>query len=396
MYHESILDNDLYKFTMLWAYLRKYPNVKGRSRFISRDDIEFPDGFAKELKKIVDSFRDIKLKKDEKDFFMEKSRYLPRAFFDFLEGYRYDPTEVGISQEGHRISVNPVGYLYRKTLWEVPLLATISELYFQMKGITPFPDAPAGSNITTLATEVNKKKAEALAAIGAFYSEFGTRRRYSSENQDKVIGDMKQYGKGNMLGTSNVYYAKKHNLMPMGTVAHEWYMMHAALFGYTMANQIASEAWVDVYEGNLGIALPDTFTTDVFLRTFSTKHAKLFDGLRQDSYDPIVFLEKIITHYKNLKINPTHKIGFFSDNLNSIEKVQRIRNATKDRIIDRYGFGTWMTNDLGVKPLNMVIKLMAVNNGGGWINTVKLSDDPMKNTGNRDTIDLCKQTLKIK
>jgi nicotinate phosphoribosyltransferase len=265
-----------------------------------------------------------------------------------------------------------------------------------MKGITPFPDAPAGSNITALATEVNKKKAEALAAIGAFYSEFGTRRRYSSENQDKVIGDMKQYGKGNMLGTSNVYYAKKHNLMSMGTVAHEWYMMHAALFGYTMANQIASEAWVDVYEGNLGIALPDTFTTDVFLRTFSTKHAKLFDGLRQDSYDPIVFLEKIITHYKNLKINPTHKIGFFSDNLNSIEKVQRIRNATKDRIIDRYGFGTWMTNDLGVKPLNMVIKLMAVNNGGGWVNTVKLSDDPMKNTGNRDTIDLCKQTLKIK
>lgn len=395
MYHESILDNDLYKFTMQYGYLLKYPRVLGRYGFISRDDREFPDGFADELKKIIDTFRGIQLKKEEKEYLREKCYYLPPSYRDFLEGYRYDPSEVLIEQKGHRISAVPQGLIYRTTLWEVPLMATISELYYNMKGITPFPDAPVGTNIDEMRTRINREKAEGLAFLEAFFSEFGTRRRFSSENQDRVIGDMIKYSRGHILGTSNVYYAMKHGITPVGTVSHEWYMLHGAIFGYLMANQIASEAWVDVFQGDLGIALPDTFTSEVFFRTFDTKYAKLFDGLRQDSADPIEFLDKMMAQYAKLRINPMLKTGLFSDNLNSLEKIKRIRTACDKKVIDRYGLGTWMSNDLGVAAMNMVIKLMAVNNGDGWVNTVKLSDDPMKNTGDKETVDLCRKILKV-
>lgn len=396
MYHEGITDTDLYKFTQQCGYLLKYPGVIGEYGLIVRDDREFPEGFEKRLKEIVDSFRGIHLTKEEKDFLREKCYYLPPAYLDFLEGFRYDPSEVYIKQTGLRLGVHPRGYLYRTVLWEVPLMATISELYYEMTGQTPYPDAPEGTDVWEMATQTNKAKAEALADIDAFYSEFGTRRRYSSANHDRVIGDLKTFGRGHMLGSSNVYYARKHGLIPMGTVAHEWYMLHAALFGYIMANRMASEAWVDVFQGDLGIALPDTFTTEVFLRTFNTKYAKLFDGLRQDSGIPIAFLEKAITHYTSLRINPATKICFFSDNLNSIKKIRDIKDTCAGRMIDRYGIGTWFTNDLGLRHMNMVIKLLRVKSNGEWINTVKLSDDPLKNTGDPETVDLCKKTLNLR
>lgn len=395
MYHKSIIDTDLYKLTMQQAYLLKYPSIVGEYGLTVRDSRDFPEGFADELRRIIHSFRGIVLKKDEKDFLREKCYYLSPAYLDFLEGYRYDPDEVIVKQTGSKLEVYPRGYLYRTVLWEVPLMATISELYFQMTNQTPYPDASEDIDVWALASENNRKKAEGLADIDAFYSEFGTRRRYSSENHDRVIGDLCKFGRGHMLGSSNVYYAKKYNLVPMGTVAHEWYMLHAALFGYIMANQMASEAWIDVYQGNLGIALPDTFTTEVFLKSFGTKYAKLFDGVRQDSGNPIDFLEKCIKHYNSLRISPTFKISFFSDNLNSLKKVQDIKTACQGRTIDRYGIGTWFTHDLGLKPMNMVIKLVRVLSNGEWINTVKLSDDPMKNTGGSDTVDLCRRTLGI-
>lgn len=385
-YHVSVLDTDLYKFTQQQAYLFKYPRIRGRYGLIVRDNREFPDGFAKELQKIVDTFRGITLKREEKDFLIKKCYYLTPPYLDFLEGYRYDPeNEVTIIQKGNRVEVIVEGYLYRTTLWEVPLMATISELYFQMTGQTP----------TISVTDITRVKAESLADIDAFYSEFGTRRRFSYEVHKLVVETLIQYGRGHLLGTSNVHFAMINDIIPMGTIAHEWYMVHAALFGYGMANQLATDAWVDVYKGDLGTALPDTFTTDVFLKTFTTLHAKLHDGLRQDSYDPLVFLDKAEAKYKSLRVNPMTKMILFSDNLNSIEKVARIRNASKGRFIDRYGIGTWFSNDVGVKAMNMVIKLMAVNAGQGWHNTIKLSDDLMKNMGNGEELLLCKKALGI-
>jgi nicotinate phosphoribosyltransferase len=393
-YHLSILDTDLYKLTMQLGYLLKYPRVRGRSGLIVRDDREFPDSFGKELRRIIDDFPAVRLRPFEKEYLREKCYYLNPAYLDFLMGYQYDPSEITIKQEGPHLDVFAEGYLYRKTLWEVPVMATISQLYYEMEGLTPYPEIPVG-DVWALASKKNREKAEALADLDVYYSEFGTRRRYSAQNQRRVICDLKEYGRGHLLGSSNVYFAMENDIIPVGTVAHEWYMAHAALFGYTMANQLATDAWVDVFKGDLGTALPDTFTTDVFLKTFSTMHAKLHDGLRQDSADPIAFIDKVVDKYQQLRVDPTKKMGFFSDNLNSIAKIARIKEYCKGKLIDRYGIGTWFSNDLGLKAMNMVIKLQAIDAGNGWVSTVKISDDTMKNTGDGEEVALCKKVLKI-
>jgi nicotinate phosphoribosyltransferase len=393
-YHVALTDTDLYKLTMQMAICNLYPNVRAQYTFINRDNRPFPENFGTELRKIVDSFRGYQLSSNEQDFLRDKCYYLSPVYLDFLSGYRYNPAEVRIQQIGETLKVFIEGDWYKTVLWEVPLMATISELYFEMTNQTPYESAARAL--------INKEKAQDLADIGAYYSEFGTRRRFSFDNQAQVVGNLKERSRGFLLGTSNIYLAQLHDLTPMGTLAHEWYSAHAAMFGYLRGNIEASEAWVRVFEGNLGIALPDTFTTDIFYKYgFNTKFAKLFDGVRQDSGSPFDFIDKTVAHYKKLRIQPRLKAVLFSDNLNSIAKIKAIKEycwkgkELEDRLLDRYGVGTWFSNDCGVKPLNMVIKLTGIDFGHGWVNTVKLSDSPTKHTGESSEIDLCLRTLKI-
>jgi nicotinate phosphoribosyltransferase len=383
----SILDTDLYKLTMQHAVLRLFPSAEVRYDFINRDNREFPEGFGKRLQEIVDSFLGLKLLKDEKDFIREKCYYLPTAYIDYLEGYRYDPKEVHIEQNGTNLKVWVTGPWFRTILWEVPLMATISELYFKMT------HQNADSDIKRLQT--NTIKAEGLAEMHISYSEFGTRRRYSYQNQKQVIEDLKEHGQGYMLGTSNTHFAMKYNITPMGSIAHEFIMAHGAMFGFQQANLRAMESWVNVYQGDLGIMLTDTYTTDAFLKSFNTKHAKLWDGIRHDSGCPFEFITKFVKHYNTLRVNPMHKVALFSDGINSLELVKKIHDACSSNIVDRYGIGTWLSNDVGVKPLNIVIKLTSIDYGYGWIPTVKLSDSKTKHTGDVPTVQLCKQTLGI-
>ena len=387
-YVQSLSDNDLYKYSMQNAVCLTYPKFEVIYELINRDGREFPEGFGKELKRIVETFRGLSLSKDGKDFFRKKCYYFSPFYIDFLNGYQYDPNEVVISQEGPILSVKIQGYWYRTILWEPPLMATISQLYFEMTG-------KDGKFNRQKRKENNINKASAFKAMGITAADFGTRRRESFENQDEVVGDLIKYGGGFLIGSSNVELAMQYDIIPTGTQAHEWYMFHAALFGFRMANEIGMERWINVYEGNLGIALPDTFTTDVFLRSFNSKYARLFDGVRQDSGNPVDFANKIIEHYKKLRIDPLSKLGVFSDNIKSISLVASIHKTCKGRIKDSYGIGTWFSNDTGLKPLNIVIKLIYVKVESSWIPTVKLSDDPRKNTGDAETVDLCKQLLRI-
>ena len=197
------------------------------------------------------------------------------------------------------------------------------------------------------------------------------------------------------IGTSNPHFANIYGTKMVGTQAHELYMVIGVLYGYPSANRIALEKWVDVYQGDLGVALTDTFTTDAFFPSFTTKFAKLFDGIRQDSGDPIEFAKKAIAHYEKLRIDPKTKTIVFSDGLNK-ETVKKINHFCKGKVKASFGIGTNLTNDVGVKPLNMVIKLTAVSVGGEWLPTVKLSDNPGKHTGTEEAVSFCKRTLKLK
>lgn len=381
----DFVDNDLYKFTTMNAIQKKFPDAEVIYRLVNRGKTVFPAGFAEELRREVDAMENLRLSVSAGQFMRKKCYYFDSVFFDLLKGFRYDPAEVTISQQGGELQVEIRGLWYRTVLWEVPVMAMISGLYFRMTG-----QHPQGVEEKAIA------KAKRFSEIGAEISEFGTRRRFSAEVQDKVVGLFMQYAPQCLKGSSNVYLAMKYNLIPMGTHPHEWFMYHGAHYGYRVANELALANWVDVYEGDLGIALTDTYTTDNFFHSFTTQYAKLFDGLRWDSGDPFVFTEKAIKHYKDKRIDPRTKTVVYSDALN-MEGVEKIRAFVAGRLHDVYGIGTYLSNDAGVNPLNIVIKMFECKPKGcrEFLPVVKLSDVPGKHTGTPEEIALCLRTLRI-
>lgn len=385
---KSILDTDLYKITMQQAVVKLYPSAKVKYTFINRGKTKFPDGFDVKLRKEVKEMEKLVLLKEEKNFIKKVCPFINKAYLDFLSGFRFDSSEVKIYQEKGDLKISISGFWYKTILWEVPLMALISELYFLMTG----DSFKVLNNETTIADNI--EKAYLFKNNNINYADFGTRRRFSYDNQNKVINDFKNYS-NNFVGTSNVHFAHKFNLKPIGTHAHEWFSFHAAKYGYKMANTLAMDKWVDVYRGDLGIALPDTFTTDVFFRSFEKKFAKLYDGIRHDSGDPFEFVNKTIYHYEKLGIDPKSKAIIFSDSLNT-EAAIKIKNFCRGKIKCSFGIGTNFTNDVGVKPLNIVIKMTkAKPEGDEWINTIKLSDVKGKHTGDKKEIEICKYVLKI-
>jgi len=381
----SILDNDLYKFSMQNAFIKLFPNDIVQYSFINRGRHQFPSGFDKELQRIVNEFAGLQLTEDEYDYLHEKIYYFDRAYIDFLKGYKFNPHEVNITQHDAELTVDIQGPIYKSILWEVPLLSIISELYYEMTK----QKAKDGWSKTI------RQKIEDFKRLGIVVSEFGTRRRFAYDIQKTLCELITLYGQGSFTGTSNLHFAMVNNLTPIGTQAHEWYMFHAAKYGYWMANEIGMQNWINVYKGNLGIALTDTFTTEVFLRSFNIVYAKLHDGVRADSGNPLIYADQLIEHYDMLRIDPKTKIIVFSDNIKSLSMLENIQCVCKGRIQDRYGIGTWLSNDCGCTPMNMVIKMAAVLVDDTFIPTVKLSDDTLKHTGKLDEIKRCMTTLRI-
>ena len=384
----SILDNDFYKITMQNAVVKIFPSQVVKYQFINRGEHQFPENFAIELRKSIDAMAKLSLSKDEKLFLKQTCPYLNLPYLDFLEGYHYDPSEVQISQTGNDLEVTVEGLWYRTILWEVPLLALISELFYILNNLERESDE--------IVLERTLQKSNHLQDLDVTFAEFGTRRRHSYKVQDLVVDALQKNSEKDFIGSSNVHFAMKYGIKPIGTHAHEWFMFHAAEFGFKMANVIALEHWVDVYRGDLGVALSDTFTTDVFFRQFDKKFTKLFDGVRHDSGDPIEFAYKTIKHYEENGINPLYKYIIFSDGLN-LEKVDEITKACRGKIGISFGIGTNLTNDVGLKPMNIVMKLIGVKApNNDWIPTVKLSDEKGKYTGDPKMIELAKTFLRIK
>ena len=383
----SILDNDFYKFTMQHAVIKLFPYAKAKYKFINRGNHQFPDGFGEHLRKAIDAMAKLKLNYKEKEFLRVTCPYLDPTYLDFLQGYRFDPNEVVIEQNGPDLSVKIEGYWYRTILWEVVIMSLICELYYITTGLNRDADE--------LVIKHTKEKIEKYNELGITIAEFGTRRRHSINVHDLVVKTLKEYGTKSFIGTSNVYLAMKYNTKPIGTHAHEWFMFHAAKYGYKMANHMGLEHWTEVYRGDLGIALTDTYTTEAFFQQFDKKFAKLFDGVRHDSGDTLEFADKTIAHYKSLGINPLSKTIIFSDGLDN-EKVERIVNHCRGKIGMSFGIGTDFTNDVGLERMNIVLKMTeALPENGYWTGVVKLSDEPKKHTGTANDIDLAVRLLNI-
>ncbi|MEH0021393.1 MAG: nicotinate phosphoribosyltransferase [Desulfobacter sp.] len=384
----SILDNDLYKFTMQQAVCRLYPDARAEYRLTNRGGTPFPGDMAAMVEKEIQNMAGLALTPGEKDWLGEKCPYLSDDYLAFLSSYRYDPGEVSVVQENGRLDLSVKGAWCRTILWEVPLMAIISETYFAMTR----PRTLSREEVR----EKNQAKAMRLSGHRIGFTDFGTRRRFSAANHEHLIRDILESDAPSLTGTSNAYLARKFDIPPIGTLAHEWIMFHATLCGYRNANAMAMDAWLKVYPQDLGIALTDTYTTDAFLKVFSRERAERFDGVRQDSGDPIAFIQKLVDHYRALGIDPLSKTIVFSDGLD-IDRAAAIHKACNGTINDAYGIGTYMTNDLGPTPLNIVIKLSRCKPGpdADWQPTVKLSDDRKKHTGNKEELHRCLNELQL-
>lgn len=386
----SILDTDLYKFTTSYAYSKLYPRAYGQFSFIDRNETCYPKGFAEQLKEETKAMAQLSLSRDEELFLHQELPYLPPTYIDFLKGFRFNPEELIIEQDeaGH-LSIIAEGLLYRVTLWETPILALVSELYYRTTGAKP--DMEYAERAIT-------EKAKALAQEGISFSMFGMRRRFSFEVELRMTELLKQHAGSCLYGTSNVHIAHLLGLKVSGTHPHEWIQFHGAMYGYKMANYMSMEDWINVYDGDLGTVLTDTYTTDVFMRNFSKKHAMLYTSVRHDSGDPFVFTDKVIQRYQELRVDPKIKYIIFSDGLN-VERAIEIANYCKGRIGASFGIGTNFSCDVGndIKARNIVMKLWQckMTERDRWHPCVKLSDVGGKHTGEASEIRLAQETLGI-
>jgi len=392
---KSLLQTDLYKFSMGAAVCQLYPYAEAEYEFINRGQHVFPEGFAAEMRREVTRMSSLG---DERDvyFLNHVAPFFNPVYLGFLKSFRFNPGQVLITDEGPYNFTLKIRGPWRETiLWEVPLMATICELYYKMTGIKEY-NKELDYNVLDLAVTIAWSKADKFKEMGVKFADFGTRRRFSADHHAKIVKVLVEGGGDSFVGTSNVELAAENGLKAIGTQAHEWTQAMAAIYGYRYANHMALEKWVEVYHGNLGIALPDTFTAANFFKAFTMKYAKLFDGVRHDSGDPLLFADKVIQHYGNLKIDPMSKTIVFSDGLN-LETVKRIHEHCEGKIGHSFGIGTNFSCDIeGVKPMNIVIKMTrAAPNGDDWVNVVKLSDNPMKHTGDPEEIKLCKGILGV-
>lgn len=379
--------DDLYKITMGQIAFDTYCGCDAHYVFTNRGNTEFPPGFAKQLERRINILPSVPTTSEELAFLTDiglPRPFLSPSYIEWLGNYRYDPDEVTIQQDGGELKIDIKGPWYRTIRWEVKLMAMIVELYNEMKG-----RGPKGEWLETAA-----QKARILQANNIRFSDFGTRRAFSGFVHEEVLKTLIDNAGSYLLGTSNLYLAMKYNIKPIGTKAHEWFMAHACMYGYRDATDISLRTWSEEFDGDLGIALTDTFTTDVFLRDFSPYFAKLYDGVRHDSGCPYQFIDKIIKHYQEMGIDPLTKTIVFSDALD-VDKAIEINDYCQYKIKRVFGIGTHLTNDVGHPSLNIVIKLKSLTVEQRVIQAIKLSDDSGKACGDIKAIEHAKYELGV-
>ncbi|MGE8685330.1 MAG: nicotinate phosphoribosyltransferase [Acinetobacter sp.] len=381
---QSLLDTDLYKFTMLQVVLHKFPQTHSVYHFRCRnlDDTVYPlVEILDDLNTQLDLLCQLRFTEDELQY-LRSLRFIKSDFVDYLELFQLKRRfiKAGIDEEG-RLDIWVEGPMVQAMMFEIFVLAIVNELYFQ-RIRSPEVLVEGERRLQHKIALLKQYQAEQDPNDPPFLvSDFGTRRRYGYEWQKHVITEFYQAVPNIFRGTSNVLIAKDLGIIPIGTMAHEFLQAFQALDVRLRDFQKAAlETWVQEYRGDLGIALTDVVGMDAFLRDFDLYFAKLFDGLRHDSGDPYEWGDKAYAHYKKLKIDSKTKMLTFSDGLN-IEKAWDLHNYFKDRFQVSFGIGTNLTNDMGQTALNIVLKLVECNGQS----VAKISDSPGKTMTDNDT-----------
>lgn len=380
---KSLLDTDLYKFTMLQVVLHKFPQTHSVYAFRCRNlkDTAYPlSTLLDEVNSELDALCELRFTADELQY-LRGLRFIKSDFVDYLELFQLKRRfiKATIDTEG-RLDIRIEGPMIQAMMFEIFVLAIVNELYFsRLDQQSAWQVGEQRLNDKLLLLQDYHRQMTAYD-VPFLVSDFGTRRRYSVAWQEQVIERLMAVPEI-FRGTSNVYFAKQFGITPIGTMAHEFLQAFQAL-DVRLRNfqKAALEAWVQEYRGDLGIALTDVVGMDAFLRDFDLYFAKLFDGLRHDSGDPYEWGEKAYAHYQKLKINPKTKMLNFSDGL-TLQKAWALYLHFNDRFQLGFGIGTHLTNDMGQTPLNIVLKLVECNGQS----VAKISDSPGKTMTDNDT-----------
>ena len=370
---QSLLDTDLYKFTMMQVVLHHFPGAQVEYRFKCRSE-------GADLKPYVDEIRDevralcgVRFRKEELDY-LRSWRFMKSDFVDLLGLFQLDERFISIEPiagPGREIDISIRGPWLHTILFEVPVLSIVSEVYFR----NTQPGAPLEEGRRRLAAKIGL--INGVADPEFRIADYGTRRRFSRSWQEEVVQTLQEGIGAKFVGTSNVDLARRHGLTPLGTMAHEYLQACQAVGPRLRDSQVfAFNMWAREYRGDLGIALSDVCGMDAFLRDFDLFFCKLFDGVRHDSGDPFEWGEKLIAHYQKMRIDPRSKTMVFSDSLN-VPLAIRLFEFFRGRMHTAFGIGTNLTNDVGFDPLQIVIKMTRCNGQP----VAKISDEPSKTMG---------------
>lgn len=370
----SLLETDQYKLSMGQAIFHQFNKDTTTWAFKCRNKgIWFTAEMVQEIDEQITHFASLRFTDEEIEWLASNVKWLDRGYLDYLRLWQPRRSEILVSNSGGcGLAIEANGTWLNTSMYEIPILAIVNEVYFAFEyGVGALHMA-----FKTRARKKFQQLQDGKYEIGTF-SEFGIRRRYSAEMQDWLVGLMVAHKIPGFVGTSNVHLAKKYGVKPVGTMAHEFIQTvgqahHEHNPAYS--NHYMMKAWVKEYQTQNGIALTDTIGTDVFLRDFNLTYATLFSGVRHDSGDPYIWGEKIIAHYKKLGIDPKSKTLLFSDSLN-FEKATAIYRYFKDKAKVAFGIGTYLSNDTGMDPLNIVFKIIEANGSP----VAKLSDVEGKN-----------------
>ena len=357
----SLLETDAYKLSMGQAIYHYFSRYKTTWTFKCRNkDVHFTPEMVKEIREQIQAYCCLQFTEDELAY-IDKIRWIKGSYVDFLRLWKPRYEDFEITEGGDcGLSIEARGTWLNTSMYEIPTLAIVNEVYFRM--------AHDYDHLFSSFKEKLEKKVDRLAngelCIGTF-SEFGLRRRLSAEAQDMAVKRLAKadLGSSSFIGTSNVFLAKKYDIVPVGTMAHEWIMCigqgdHRHNPAYS--NHYALNAWVNEYGVLNGIALTDTITTDCFLQDFDLTFATLFSGVRHDSGDPYEWGEKMLSHYESLGLDTKTKTLLFSDSLD-FEKADAIYRHFCGKAKVAFGIGTYLSNDTNTHALNIVMKTTSCN-----------------------------------
>lgn len=366
----TLLDTDAYKLHMQQAVYHRYYDVPVTAEFRCRSDEQL-GRYAGEIRAQIDTLQNLTLSDDEFAW-LSNLPFFQHDYLAWLRAFRFNPAQVEVRDERGQLRIQIRGPWREVILWEVPLLALISEVVHRHRT----PQIAAEQAVAHLQQKLSAFQTQVADLDMSRFQlmDFGTRRRYSQEVQEAIVSTLKAEFPW-LVGTSNYDLARRLQLTPVGTQAHEWFQAHQQISPVLANSQRAAlQSWLDEYDNQLGIALTDCITMDAFLRDFGPGFAHRYQGLRHDSGDPVEWGEKAVAHYERLGIDPRSKTLVFSDNLN-LDKALALYRHFGQRANVVFGIGTRLTCDIpGVTPLNIVIKLVSCNGKP----VAKLSDSPGK------------------